>query len=115
MENTKLVVENFRTKSAMSAIETEQNIRKFGRILSRARAELQVSRAYMAQILGVREPAIIQWEEGKAFPERRRLADIAKIYEIDLAELITAYEISTNVHKKSTEVVKTIRGMGGSY
>jgi len=67
----------------------------------------------VAQRLGVKESTIVQWEEGKAFPEEDKLPSLGEVYEIGLDKLTEAYENSRQARKVNAKTKRVIRGSGG--
>lgn len=58
-----------------------------GEKIKTARTEKGLSQRKMAELLGVSQPAYLEWEHGDSVPNWARMKSIAKVLEISLDEL----------------------------
>jgi DNA-binding XRE family transcriptional regulator len=60
----------------------------FGGTIRLARLERGLSQGQLAQLLGVTQPSVSAWEQGKAFPAVATLAALARLLGLDAADLL---------------------------
>jgi transcriptional regulator with XRE-family HTH domain len=61
----------------------------FAKMVKIRMLEKDLTRAKLAEQLGVRQNTLSGWFTGKHFPEYKTLPKLARLLDIDLAELIT--------------------------
>lgn len=82
-----------------------EDIKAFGNKLKEARNKLGKKQKKVAAEVGVTGRLIFNWESADSFPTEDKLPDIARVYNIDLAELTDIFERS----KEARELEKKAR------
>ena len=62
----------------------------FGQFVGARRQELRLSRADLAEALGVSQSTVVSWELGYRIPASVQLTELAKALSVDIASLATA-------------------------
>ncbi len=60
--------------------------------LKQLRTERNFTQEYVAEMLGVSRQAVSKWENGSSEPSTSKLFDIAKLYGIEVTELLEGIE-----------------------
>lgn len=70
------------------------DISSVGKFLQAARKNKHVTQGYVAEQLGVSAQAVSKWERGENLPDIAFFPDIARIYDIELNEILAAGQLS---------------------
>jgi transcriptional regulator with XRE-family HTH domain len=73
----------------MTKADVDQLARRVGRAIARRRNDRQLTQEEVAERLGIGYEAVSRIERGLVIPTVRRLAELANIFECDIAELLT--------------------------
>lgn len=73
----------------------------FGNNLERARRLSGMSQAVLGRKIGVTQPVISSWENGKALPNNKQALDLVKILDNDL--LLTSYKYTSPIYQYLNE------------
>lgn len=63
-----------------------------GKNIKKRREELKLSQEYVAEQLGVSRQAVSKWETGQSEPTASNLIQLAKVFEINLSELVDPHK-----------------------
>ena len=61
---------------------------KFGKLISEARKEKNLTQKEIAKLLNVTDKAVSKWERGKSYPDISLLEPLGKILEVNIVELL---------------------------
>jgi transcriptional regulator with XRE-family HTH domain len=61
---------------------------RFAELIKARRLELDLLQGQVAEACGVRQPAVSAWEAGTAYPTIDKLDLLAKVLEVDVADLL---------------------------
>lgn len=65
-----------------------EQIKSLGEALKARRTQRGFTQEYVAEALGVSRQAVSKWENGTAEPSTSNLLALAKLYEVDVSELL---------------------------
>jgi transcriptional regulator with XRE-family HTH domain len=80
-----------------------ENIDLFGKFLSERRNIINKSAKEISLDLGVSYRIVFKWESGTIFPSEEKLPDIARVYGIELEELLNAFKISKEARQQEKD------------
>ena len=83
-----------------------------GKFLQTARKNKHVTQGYVANQLGVSAQAVSKWERGENLPDIAFFPDIARIYDIDLNEILAAGQVAVKRNSFEEDLKKIQSRLG---